>query len=72
MKKPSQKKLSRKLGLSQSYTNQILTGAKPMTYRLAYKWSKAFGKDMDWWLHSPPSQIETYLFQIFPEEKGTE
>jgi len=67
MKKISQTKMAKKLKLSQAYLSQILTGAKPVSYPLAHKWSKDYGKDIDWWLDATPKLIRKQLNRHFEE-----
>jgi len=60
--------MARELGLTPAYLCEIFRGKKPMSYRLAYKWSKTFGKNMDWFLNATPGQIKKFLKKKFMED----
>jgi plasmid maintenance system antidote protein VapI len=67
MKKTTQTYKAQYLGIAQSYMNQIFTGKKPVSWKLAHKLSERFPqKNIEWWKMANPSQIETFLDYVIP------
>ena len=57
----TQYEIAKKLKISAGYLSQLETGKHRVSYHLAYKWSKALGKSMDWWLTASPGDIKQFL-----------
>ena len=66
----SKAEMARRLGIHPTRLTKILNRYQPIGHRMAYEWSKKYGRDMDFWLNADGDQIWDQLMKSVLEEEA--